>query len=230
MRIFFRFPSTPHLAWLGKGQARNDKVLSPQTAAALLMGEVVVEEKLDGANVGFSLAEDGTLLAQNRGQYLAEPHVGQFARLPAWISVHVDRLLQFLDPSLMIFGEWCAARHSLEYLSLPDWFLLFDVYDRVQSRFWSTERRNVFAKKAGLFTVPQIQRSRTSLLELERLVSTATSRYGPGPIEGIVIRRESSEWCESRAKLLRPDFAQSIDLHWRKRGIQWNRVDAPITS
>lgn len=67
---FFRFPHVPHLAWLGKGQPRDDKVLSPDEAAALLSGEVVVEEKVDGANIGFSASEDGELRAQNRGSYL----------------------------------------------------------------------------------------------------------------------------------------------------------------
>ena len=61
MTDFFRFPHTPHLAWLGEGTPRDDKVLSSHEAAALLAGEVVVEEKLDGANVGLSLDPDGGL-------------------------------------------------------------------------------------------------------------------------------------------------------------------------
>lgn len=30
---------------------------------------------------------------------------------------------------------------------------------------------------------------------------------------------------EARAKLVRPDFAQAVDTHWRKRTIEWNRAD-----
>lgn len=56
----------------------------------------------------------------------------------------------------MLFGEWCAARHSLGYNVLPDWFLLFDVYDRSSGRFWSTSRRNALVAEAGLFTVPLV--------------------------------------------------------------------------
>ena len=74
MSTFFRFPHTPHLAWLGAGTPRDDKVLAADEAAALLAGEVVVEEKLDGANLGISLAEDGALRLQNRGQYLHPPY------------------------------------------------------------------------------------------------------------------------------------------------------------
>ena len=68
---FFRFPHTPHLVWLGQDAPRDDKVFSSAEAQALLASDVVVEEKLDGANLGFSLTSDGGLRAQNRGQYLA---------------------------------------------------------------------------------------------------------------------------------------------------------------
>ena len=223
---FFRFPHTPHLVWLGQDAPRDDKVLSPDEAQALLAGDVVMEEKLDGANLGFSLAPDGSLRAQNRGQYLAEPHAGQFARLPAWLAQHSDALQGILTPDIIVFGEWCAARHSLDYAALPDWFLLFDVYDRRAGRFWSSSRRNALAASAGLATVPLVARGYYTAIALKQLVATTTSRYRSGPLEGVVIRRESEQWCEARAKLVRSDFAQAIETHWRKRAIEWNRVDS----
>jgi ATP-dependent RNA circularization protein (DNA/RNA ligase family) len=224
MTDFFRFPHTPHLTWLGDGSPRDDKVMSPTEVAALLAGEVVVEEKLDGANLGLSLAPDGSLRAQNRGQYLVEPHPGQFARLPTWLAQNDDELCSVLAPNLILFGEWCAARHSLGYAALPDWFLPFDVYDRSAGRFWSSLRRNALASGAGLVTVPQVLHAKTTVTELKQLVATKPSRYRAGALEGVVIRRESPEWCEARAKLVRPDFAQAIDTHWRSRTIEWNRI------
>ena len=225
MSDFFRFPHTPHLAWLGQGSPRDDKVLSPHEVTDLLAAEVVIEEKLDGANVGFSLASDGSLRAQNRGQYLVEPHAGQFARLPAWLAQHGEGLRSVLTPNLILFGEWCAARHSLDYAALPDWFLLFDVYDRGAERFWNSTRRNELASCAGLVTVPQILHGKTTVSALKKLVGDTASRYRAGPLEGVVIRRESTDWCEDRAKLVRPDFTQAIDTHWRTRALEWNRVD-----
>jgi len=222
---FFRFPHTPHLVWLGQDAPRDDKVFSSAEAQALLASDVVVEEKLDGANVGFSLTSDGGLRAQNRGQYLSEPHAGQFARLPTWLAQHGEALRSVLAPALMLFGEWCAARHSLDYVALPDWFLLFDVYDRHTGRFWSSARRNALAELAGLVTVPRIADGQFTVAALKELVTTRSSRYRQGPLEGVVIRRESVQWCESRAKLVRPDFTQAIETHWRKRAVEWNRVD-----
>ena len=224
MAEFFRFPHTPHLAWLGEGSPRDDKVLSPNEVTVLLAGDVVVEEKLDGANVGLSLAPDGRLRAQNRGQYLAEPHAGQFARLPAWLAQHCDGLRSVLKHNLILFGEWCAARHSLDYATLPDWFLLFDVYDRAAGQFWSTSRRNALARSAGLVTVPQVLHGQATVSTLKELVADTTSRYRAGALEGLIIRRESADWCEARAKLVRPDFTQAIDAHWRKRVLEWNRI------
>ncbi|WP_082606864.1 RNA ligase family protein [Acidovorax sp. Root275] len=221
---FFRFPHTPHLAWLGRNAPRDDKILSPTEAQILLASDVVVEEKLDGANLGFSLASDGALRTQNRGQYLAEPHVGQFSRLPSWLTLHGEALRSILTPNIVVFGEWCAARHTLDYAALPDWFLLFDVYDRRTGHFWSSARRNALARSARLATVPRVACGRYTVDSLKELVVTRLSHYRKGPLEGVVIRRESAQWCELRAKLVRADFTQAIETHWRKRTIEWNRV------
>ncbi len=232
MTAFFRFPHTPHLAWLGEGAPRDDKVLAPEEVHALLADEGVVEEKLDGANLGLSLGPDGDLRAQNRGQYLAAPHAGQFARLPAWLAQHEAGLRAALVPDRILFGEWCAARHSLDYAALPDWFLLFDVYDRAAGKFWSSARRNALAARAGLAAVPQVRRGHVTLDQLKRLVNDTASRYRQGPLEGVVIRSESADWCEARAKLVRAQFTQAIDDHWRHRGVQWNRLatGAPVSA
>ncbi|MBX7169311.1 MAG: RNA ligase family protein [Pirellulales bacterium] len=228
---FFRFPHTPHLAWLGSGEPRDDKILAPAEADGLLRADVVLEEKVDGANLGFSVGPTGDLRAQNRGQFLVEPYAGQFARLPAWLALHGDTLIETLrehaDVGLMLFGEWCAARHSLAYTRLPDWFLLFDVVESDSGRFLNSTRRNSLAARMGLATTPAVARGRYTLGQLKSLLATAASRFRDGPLEGIVIRRESADWCEQRAKLVRAEFTQTIAEHWRNRRIEWNRLDAP---
>jgi len=230
---FYRFPHTPHLAWLGNDKPRDDKVLSPTEAAELLDDDVVLEEKLDGANLGFSLAPAGGLRAQNRGQYLGEPQTGQFTRLPAWLALHGNAIAEALldhDEDLMLFGEWCAARHSLAYTRLPDWFLVFDVLESGTGRSWSSARRNVLATRLGLATTPLVARGRYAPRQLESLLETQCSRFRDGPLEGFVIRRESVDWCDRRAKLVQADFAQTITEHWRKRRIEWNRLDATASA
>lgn len=223
MKQYFRFPHTPHLAWLGVDSPRDDKVLSSAEAMALLSGNVVVEEKLDGANLGISISPTATLQIQNRGQYLKAPYSGQFARIASWLAPHEDSLVEALRNNLVLFGEWCTARHSLDYSELPDWFLAFDIYDREEGRFWNTTRRDNLVRQLGLYSVPSIFAGLTTVANLKKLVIQERSRFRFGSLEGIIVRRENNEWLESRAKLVHPDFTQAINEHWSRRGIEWNR-------
>lgn len=222
---FFRFPQTPHLAWLGTDEPRDDKLLDAIQIRQLLSGQVLLEEKLDGANLGISLDENGELRTQNRGEYLHPPHAGQFSQLPDWLDLHGSSLKTVLTPDLILFGEWCAARHSMDYQVLPDWFLLFDVYQRSQQKFWSVQRRNQLAAEAGLHVVPQVATGVFTVDALKELVNTHPSHCRNGLMEGIVIRRDSADWNEQRAKLVRAGFVQSIEEHWSRRPLEWNRVD-----
>jgi ATP-dependent RNA circularization protein (DNA/RNA ligase family) len=228
MTDFFRFPHTPHIAWLASGIPRDDKVLSSTEVTQLLSGEVIVEEKLDGANLGFSVSVDGKVCAQNRGQYLVPPLHGQFARLVPWLAVHEDRLFDALGSNLVVFGEWCAARHSLDYTKLTDWWFLFDVYDRIEGRFWSTVRRDAWALQYGFVVVPRLYAGVVNLTQLHDWVSSVNSRFRLGKLEGLVLRSENADWLEVRAKLVRPDFTQAIEMHWRNRALEWNQLDRTL--
>ncbi|MBI2565611.1 MAG: RNA ligase family protein [Candidatus Schekmanbacteria bacterium] len=228
MTDFFRFPHTPHLAWQGEGQPRDDKILSSDEVAGLLSGDLVVEEKIDGANLGFSVSEDGDLRAQNRGDYLARDHChAQFRPLRSWLGPREHALIDALWPDLMLFGEWCVAVHSVQYDRLPDWFLGFDVYDRAEGYFWDTRRRDMFLVKLGLASVPRLATGQFSLEALVALLDG--SRVGSAPMEGLVVRREADGWTAARAKLVRASFAQSIEEHW-SRGSQRRNALAGGTS
>lgn len=226
MSDFFRFPHTPHIAWLGDGEPRDDKVLTETEIDAFLSHTVVLEEKVDGANLGFSLGSNGEVRSQNRGQYLHRPFTGQFSRLNEWLAIHEEALFESLGESLILFGEWAAAVHSLEYPSLPDYFLVFDVYDRNAQRFWSTPRRNALALRLGLRHIHQIGMGHYQLSSLKHMVTTTPSAYRDGGCEGIYLRHEDEDWLIARAKLVHPDFVQNIGKHWRSRALRWNTLDA----
>jgi ATP-dependent RNA circularization protein (DNA/RNA ligase family) len=226
MNNFFRFPHTPHIAWLAAQAPRDDKVLSCAEAELILKNEVKIEEKIDGANLGISISRSGELVAQNRGQYLTHPYSGQFRKLTTWLEVHQDKFFDCLGEDLMLFGEWSLARHSLDYENLPDWFLLFDVYDRYEKKFWSTSRRDALAAALNLATVPILFSGHITLLELKAFLMKSKSKFRRGSLEGLIIRQETLEWLTVRTKLVRPDFIQGIEDHWTRRPIEQNRVSS----
>lgn len=207
---------------------REDKVLAPDEVEALLSDELVVEEKVDGANLGFSVDEGGKLRAQNRGKYLDLSDLqGQWKPLRRWLSMRQHDLEQALSPELMLFGEWCYAVHSVRYTHLPDWFLAFDVYDRAKGEFWSVERRNELAVLLGLATVPKLAEGRFTLDELKALLGR--SHVTTGPAEGLYVRREQGGVHVQRAKLVRAEFTQAIEEHWSKRQIEPNALAGDAT-
>jgi hypothetical protein len=223
MTAFFRFPHTPHIAWLGDGQPRDDKVLAPHDARELLLHEVVVEEKVDGANLGFSVDERGVLRAQSRGAYLdLDAPKEQFKPLRRWLKAHADALADALFPDLMLFGEWCYAVHSVRYTRLPDWLLAFDVYDRASGHFWSAARRDALASTLGLAVVPRLGAGRFELPELEALLGN--SRLTDGPAEGLYVRHDVGERLVARAKLVRSEFVQAIEEHWSRKALVPNAI------
>lgn len=223
MSPFFRFPRTPHLAWLGAAAPRDDKVLSPADVQELLRDEVVVEEKLDGANVGVSLDSHGRLQAQNRGNHLVRLHAPpQFKPLFRWLDERRADLVPGLSPELILFGEWCYAIHSVRYDALPDWFLGFDVYDRGPARFWSVARRNTLLERLGVKVVPTLATGRFDLPALRGLLGP--SRFGDGNAEGLYVRRDDGPFLAMRAKLVRPEFVQDITGHWSDRALEPNRL------
>ena len=221
MTDFIRFPRTPHLAWSGGTKPRDDKVMSPEAVASFLASPVVVEEKVDGANLGLSLADD-VLRVQHRGDLVDLAMDRDYPRLAGWLEEHGREIASIIGPNLVIFGEWCVLRHSVPYDALPDWFLAFDVYDRNHRRFLASDRRDALIERIGLVSVPSVSAGCFTIASLRALIGE--SRLGPSMMEGVVLRREANGWLEARAKLVRPDFLPADATHWRARRRITNRL------
>jgi hypothetical protein len=228
VKDFFKFPSTPHLWLLGNIKVRSDKVMSTFECNDFLQHEIVVEEKVDGANLGISFDAEGTIRVQNRGSYLHLPGTGQWKKLIEWLAPRTDVLFEQLSNRYILFGEWCYAQHSVVYDHLPDWFLGFDIYDKHTTRFFSSGRRNNFFRLIDICKVPKIDRGYFTLSELSNLLSE--SHLSDKPMEGLYLRFDQGDWLAIRAKLVRPTFIQSVGEHWSHAGIKPNRLRAEISN
>ncbi len=185
------------------------------------MHSLVVEEKVDGANVGISIGDDKEIRVQNRGSYLsADMAALQFKPLFRWLIPREELLIQHLRHGLILFGEWCYAVHSVHYSALPDWFLAFDVYDRSTESFWPVDRRDELVRNLGLPLVPRFSRGRFSLKSLLPLLGR--SDLGATRGEGLYLRVDDDSRSFQRAKLVSAEFTQAIDEHWSHRAMQTN--------
>lgn len=219
---FFKFPSTPHLAALADVDIRGDKVLSESERYEFLQHSLVVEEKVDGANLGISFDSEGNIRAQNRGAYLHLPESGQWKKLDDWLTPRLDMLFEYLSDYLILFGEWCYAQHSVFYDRLPDWFLGFDIYDKRFGRFLSSERRDALLRKMCIAQVPVVTRGHFTYPEIQKFLSI--SKFSEQSAEGIYLRFDQGDWLAQRAKLVRPAFIQAVEQHWSRSSIRPNRL------
>jgi ATP-dependent RNA circularization protein (DNA/RNA ligase family) len=210
-----KFPRTPHLIWLGEDGLRSDKVMDEESRAIFLSRELVVEEKVDGSGIGFSVS-GRSVLVQSRRDYVREPFERQFKGLDSWLAPRVDRLISCLRDNLILFGEWCYLVHTVRYSALPDWFLAFDVYDRLAGKFLSSPRRDAIVADIGMVQVPHIASGIHTEDELRELIKRP-SQFGAEGMEGLYLRIEGDSVLKERAKLVRSGFSQSIQEHWLRR-------------
>ncbi len=220
MTEFVRFPSTPYLVRPPGVDVRDDKVLTRSERDEFLMQLLHVEEKVDGQNLGISNGDEG-LQFQARGSFV-QPGGRHFRGLATWVAPRKQRLARGLSDDLIIFGEWCAVTHSVHYDRLPDWFLVFDVYEPAAGRFWEPDMRDALAEELGLCTVPFLGAGHFNLDDLTGLM--CRSRVGHEQMEGIVVRTVMTDGPQHRAKVVRPEFVQQIDQHWMSAQRLMNRL------
>lgn len=157
---FCKFSRTRHIFDVGgNGVTRDDLVFSSKEAENFIKEgtAVIIEEKIDGANIGISIAEDYQIKVQNRSHYVDSFTHKQFSTLNSWIEQHSEDLFSVLTPGRhILFGEWLFAKHSIHYTNLPDYFIAFDIFDKKEKRFFSLTERNQSLKNTGIKYVHQI--------------------------------------------------------------------------
>lgn len=154
-----KFSRTRHIFDAGgNGVSRDDLVLSLREFKDFTKsGRFILEEKVDGANIGISISENYQIMVQNRSHYVNSSTHKQFSMLNSWIEQHSEDLFSILTPGKdILFGEWLFAKHSIHYTNLPDYFLAFDILNKTDKKFLSLQERNELLSPTGIKCVQQI--------------------------------------------------------------------------
>jgi hypothetical protein len=168
---------------------------------------VVVEEKLDGANVSLWV-ESGRIHVASRGGPGAADRAGHLGRLRAWSGERNAQLMQLLGEDRALYGEWLWTRHSTAYDQLPDWLIVLDLWNAAAG-FLDLPERDTLAAGAGLSVPPRLFEG--ALGSRERASGLLrVSRFGEEPMEGLVLRRDDGARC----KIVRPGFVRRPDGEW----------------
>ena len=187
----------------------------------LLAGEMIIEEKMDGANVGIIRHSKGFSL-QKRGSLVGSSVHEQFDFFHGWANGDGYERIMSLPVGTLVYGELMYAVHGIYYDRLPEYFLAFDV---CRGKKWlKYEQRRAFCEEHGFYMVPLVTRGCFGKNELRDLVPER-SAYGE-MAEGIVVKRYSKNGY-FKGKIVSSKFQGKIDeedVHWSRQKVKRNKL------
>ena len=119
---FTKYPRTPHL--FGSKGTDDDKHLGEVESKEFIADEsLIVEEKIDGTNVGIHFSDSGAMVLQCRGHLITEGMHPQYDLFKQWAAVKRHVLEEQLQESLpFVWGM--GLRPTLDPLPEADALLL----------------------------------------------------------------------------------------------------------
>ena len=231
---FIKYPRTPHL--FGSKGTDDDKHLGRKESEAFIADlSLIVEEKIDGTNVGIHFISRGRMVLQCRGHEITEGMHPQYDLFKQWTSVKRPALEAMLGARFILYGEWLYAKHSVHYRKLPHYFFEFDIYDKDAGQFLALESRLALLEGTGIHTVPVIHRGAATADELRSLIGpSAFGSAFDNPLtgqmdhwmEGLYLRTEAEGRVTGRAKMVRPEFVEKVKQseHWQHQAMVPNEL------
>ena len=223
---FVKYPRTPHL--FGSRGTSDDKHLGERESVRFLADDsLIVEEKIDGTNVGIHFA-GGELLLQCRGHQITQGMHPQYDLFKQWAMVKRGVLEERLGERFILYGEWVYAKHSIFYRELSHFFFEFDIFDKESETFLTLEARSEMLAESGIETVPVVHRGLLNRSMLESLMGASAfgsefdhpvSGRRDNLMEGLYLRTEDDNSVTGRAKFVRPEFVEKIkqSTHWQQQ-------------
>jgi atypical dual specificity phosphatase len=228
--LIFKFPRTPH--FLDLGATSDDDIVT--NLPSLSDRHVVITEKVDGSNMGFSLSSDRQrIIIQNRSHFVNSATHEQFKKLDLWVDRRRDDLFKILDRDeyfperFILFGEWMYATHSIPYSHLPDTFLAFDLYDRRDDVWASRQALAAWLSGTRISLVPVMLEGRMPSAEELKSMIQLPSQFYDGRVEGIYIKEEKNGIVTNRGKVVRGDFICGNE-NWSRANDHWTKANLRV--
>ncbi len=230
---FVKYPRTPHL--FGSKGTDDDKQMNERESLRFLDdASLIVEEKVDGTNVGIHFAR-GEMFLQCRGHLITEGMHPQYDLFKQWAAVKRPVLEERLSDRYIMYGEWMYARHSIYYRQLSHYFFEFDMFDKQTERFLDLNQRLELLSGTGVQTVPIVHCGNLKKKGLADLICpSAFDSQFDNPlsgqiddlVEGLYLRTELDGNVSGRAKFVRPEFVERVKLstHWQQQTLVPNQL------
>jgi len=182
---------------------------------------IIVQEKLDGSNVGVC-KKDGIIHALTRAGYLASSSpYEQHHMFGKWVSNHCALFDSLLNEGERFVGEWLMQAHGTRYDLRHSPFVVFDLMDGAKRASYDALTERVAGK---LFQPFLIHRGGALSIADAMAALGEFGKHGSlDPVEGAVWRVERKGEVDFLAKYVRPDKVDGCYLESQTNGpTVWN--------
>lgn len=165
---------------------------------------IIIQEKLDGSNVGVCKV-DGEIIALSRSGYTAisSPYE-MHHRFDSWVKKNIDRFDLVLNEGERVCGEWLEVAHGTMYKLNHEPFVCFDIFTEENKRLPFDEFNEI---TKDLFIKPHLV-SDGPPMSVEDVLSNLGVFGFHGAleqIEGAIWRVERKKEVDFLCKYVRPD-------------------------
>lgn len=236
MDTLHKYPKTYHLEGSRRWPTEADDEGVP--FAEIAGRHLVVEEKMDGTQVGLGFSASRELMLQSRGHFLHQSgRDPQYNLLKQWATCHQHAFWEVLGTRYVMYGEWLYAKHTIFYDHLPHYFLEFDVLDTHTETFLDTPARQRLLAPLPVHAVAVLHAGPVdSLQALQAMIGpsgfvsqhqmehlqqacqqarvqherTLQETDRSGQMEGLYIKVEVDGVVQERYKWIRPAFLDAV--------------------
>jgi hypothetical protein len=188
----------------------------------LFSGPCILEEKLDGSQMGISF-KGGAPYVQTKNSHLLESDKRvAFKGAWAWVWENIEAVEML--KGFTVFGEWLYIQHNIHYDNLPSYFIAFDVYSHEAKRYLLSGTRHSFLRKRGIAEAPTLAKGKLNIGHVfEILRAHGKSFYSGELLEGGVVKNLPKQQF---GKMVLQEFLEDLDEggHWTGHTPKYNQL------
>ena len=173
MRKYPKHYRIPHEAiTVAYGKRYLDK---KQLKNFLKLKDFVLLEKLDGSQFSFTLKNEIPYL-QGKNSHIPQGDKRKaYEGVWGWAWQNLEKIRNGSD--YQFFGEWMKTQHNLPYDQLPDWVVIFDIYDKTKKKWLDTIKALEVAEDLGFSTTPILYEGQLKYDDLLPLIHQKKSHF-----------------------------------------------------
>jgi hypothetical protein len=189
-------PIAPHLEKSCKSSDLETSLNLFETRK-FISNRLIIQEKIDGYGLSCYFVK-GKAVIRHKGKQVTYPVYRDGFK--DWIGDRESIMGDAIGDRLVIFGSWVKKG---TYSSIPDNFIVHDIFDRKDNLFWASPRIEHFCRILGMSMVPKIWEGVVTLASAANFAATKV-KYGRQQAGMIYFRYEDDFRVLERAQFQIP--------------------------